>query len=325
MAENASLYQQTQLGLETVAGTPVAATKRLTSISITPSIKAEVKTYRPNGYKFTTVAALSKEWSEFDIDGPLTYNESIYLLNSLIKKVTPTGAGANKTSTFAPNSNGSDTRQTYTIENGSAERARQIAYGLVTGLDFTFNRNEVMVKGTMMGKAIADNVALTALLPAAEIPVVPVLPTEGSIKLADTQAGLAGATAASRAFAATVSLNSLSGPVWPINTSTSFAALVDTAPTAEGTLRMEVDSEGMALLANLRAGSTKFMRIGYTGASLGTGNYSFQVDVAMKIKEPKSFSDEDGVYAVEWGWEMVHDSTWGKALEITVVNALSAL
>lgn len=325
MAENASLYQQTQLFPEVTPGTVGPATKRLTSLSITPSIKPEVKTYKPTGYKFTTVASLSKEWSEFDVSGPVTYNEVIYLLNSLIKQVTPTGAGANKTSAFAPNSNGSDTRQTYTIENGSAERARQIAYGLVTGLEFTFNREEVTCKGTMMGKAISDNVALTALLPSAEIPVMPVLPTQGVIKLADTQAGLAGATALARAFSATWSLNSLSGPVWPINASTSFAALVDTEPTAEGTLLVAVDAEGMGLLTNLRAGSTKFLRIAYTGEVLGTGNYSLQIDTAIKVKDVKQFSDQDGVYAVEWGWEMVHDSTWGKATEITVVNALTAL
>jgi hypothetical protein len=323
--ENSSMYQQTQLGLEITPGTTVAATKRLTSISITPSIMPEVNTYRPNGYKFTTIASLSKEWSEYSIEGPITYNEIIYLLNSLIKKVTPTGAGANKTSVFAPNSNGSDVRQTYTIENGSAERARQTAYGLVTGLDLNFDRNEVKCSGTIMGKAISDNVALTSLLSSAEIPVMPVLPTQGIIKLADTQAGLAGATPLARAFKATWSLNSLSGPVWPINSTTTYAALVDTAPTAEGTLMAAVDAEGMALLTNLRAGSTKFLRIAYTGETLGTGNYSLQIDTAIKVKDVKQFSDMEGVYAVEWGWDMVHDSTWGKATEITVVNALTAL
>lgn len=326
MAENPSLFQLCQLGIEVTAGTPVAATKRITGLTFTPTIKAETKTYRAAGYKFTTVAALSKEWSEFDVAGPVTYNEVIYLLNSLIKKVTPSGAGANKSSVFAPSSNGSDTRQTYTVEHGSADRGRQSAYGLMSGLEFTFNRSEVTCKGTMLAKAIADDTALTSLTSAAEIPLIPVLPTQGSIKLADTQAGLAAASAATRAFSATWSLNSISGPVWPINSSTSFAALVDTAPTAEGTLRMAVDSEGMALLANLRAGSTKFMRINYLGATLGSGNYQFQIDTAIKLsKEPKQFSDEAGVYAIEWAWEMAHDSTWGKGCEITVVNSLSSL
>lgn len=323
--ENPTITQVAQLGIEVTAGVPVAATKRFTGLQIAPSMKSDVKVYRAAGYKFATVAALSKEWSELDVSGPVTYTELMYLLNSLIKAVTPTGAGANKTSLFAPSSTGSDARKTFTIEHGSPDRARQIAYALMTGLELTFNRNEVTCKGTMLGKAIADNVALTNLTSAAEIPVIPVLPTQGTIKLADTQAGLAGATAAARAFAATWSVQNVSGPVWPINASNSFAAIVDTQPTAEGSVRMAVDAEGMALLTNLRNGASKFMRINYLGEALGTGNYQLQIDVAMKVKDVKQFSDEEGVYAVEWGWEMVHDSTWGKGTEITVVNSLAAL
>jgi len=325
VAENPTLYQLCQLVPEVTPGTAIAATKRLTTLELSHSIKPEIKTYRPTGYKFSTVAALSKEWAELELSGPVTYNEVMYLLNGLIKAVVPTGAGANKTSVFAPNSTGTDTRKTYTIEHGSADRARQIAYGLMTGLDFTFNRNEVTCKGTMIGKAITDAFTMTALTNAAEIAVEPVLATQGYIKLADTAAGLTGATALARAFAATWSMSNVSGPVWPINNSTSWSAMVDTVPTAEGTVKMAVDAEGMALLANLRAGSTKFMRINYTGASLGTGNYMLQIDTALKVKDVKNFSDEDGVYAVEWGWEMVHDATWGKGTEITLVNALAAL
>ena len=177
----------------------------------------------------------------------------------------------------------------------------------------------------MLAKAITDAFTMTTLTSANEIAVTPVLPTPGYIKLADTQAGLAGATAAARAFSATWSMDNISGPVFPINSSTSFSALVDTVPTAGGTVRMAVDAEGMALLANMRAGSSKFMRINYTGASLGTGNSLLQLDVAMKVKDVKPFADEDGVYAIEWGWEMVHDATWGKGTEITVVNDLASL
>lgn len=323
--ENPSVYQITQVGVETTAGTAVAATKRLTSLALTPTIESDVKIYKPVGYRLATVGALSKEWSGFKLAGPVTYNEIMYVFNSLIKAVTPTGAGANKTSVFALNSTGGDTRKTYTIEHGTSDRARQTAYGLVTGLEVKFNRDEVTCSGSVMGKAITDAFTLTTLTSAAEIAVVPVLPTQGSVKLADTQSGLAGATAAARVFEVTWKLDNLSGPVWPINSSTSFAALVDTAPTAGGSVKMAVDAEGMALLANLRAGSTKFMRVNYVGDALGTGNYQFQIDVALKVKSVKEFADEAGVYAVGWDWEMVHDSTWGKGTEITVVNALTSL
>lgn len=325
MPENPTLYQLAQLGVEVTAGTAVAATKRLTTLEVTQSIKPEIKVYRPSGYKFSTIAAMSKEWTELELSGPVTYNEVMYLLNGMIKTVTPSGVGADKTSTFSPSSTGSDTRKTYTLELGSADRARQIAYCLMTGLDFTFNRKEVTCKGTMIGKAITDGFTMTALTSAAEIPIEPVLATQGYIKFADTYAGLAGATAAARAFAATWSMSNVSGPVWPINASNSWSAMVDTVPTVEGTVKMAVDAEGMALLTNMRAGSTKYMRIHYSGPVLGVGTYQFRIDVAMKVKDVKPFSDEDGVYAVEWNYEVVHDSTWGKAYEFMIVNALAAL
>lgn len=325
MAENPTIFQLVQLGVEVTPGTLVAATKRMTSLEITPSIKPEVKLYRPSGYRFPTVAALSKEWTEAPIQGPVTYTEIIYLLNSLIKAVTPTGAGADKTWVFAPTSNASDTRKTYSIESGSADRARRFGYGLVSGLQLTFNRNECTLQGTMLGKAVADNFTLTALTSANEVALVPVLPTQGTLKLADTQAGLAGATAAARVFSMTWGMQNMSGPVWPINATSTFAAMTDLVPTCEGTIKMAVNAEGMALLTNLRAGSTKFARLTYTGDTVGAGDYTLQIDVAMKISNVKPFSDEEGVFAVEWDYTMTHDSTWGKGTEVTVVNALGTL
>lgn len=324
MAENPTIYQVAQIGVESTPGTLVAATKRLTSFDLTWNVKPEVKIYRPTGYKFATLASLSKEWTEIGFKGPTTYTEIIYPLNSLIKAVAPTGAGTAKTWVFAPSSTATDTRKTYTIEHGSADRARRFGYGLFTGMTLNFTRDEVTVEGTAIGKAMADNFSLTGAL--SEVALMPVMPTQTALYLADTAAGLAGASAATRAFSASWTLENVSGPVWPLNNSAAFAAMVDTQPTANGRVKMAVDAEGMALLTNLRAGSTKFMRIKSLGDLIsGADYYLLQVDVAMKISNVQPFADEDGVYAVEWEYETVHDATWTKGTEITVVNALSAL
>lgn len=325
MAENPTLYQLVQIGVEVTPGTPVAATKRLTSLEVTPTIKPELKAYRPSGYKFPTISALGKEWTESAIQGPLTYTEIIYLLNSLLVAVTPTGAGPEKTWTFTPSSNASDTRKAFTIETGSADRGRQMSYSRVTSGTFNFSRDECTFQGTITSKALADDFTLTTLTSAAEIKLIPILPTEGSIKLADTYAGLAGATALGRVFSISWGIQNLSGPVWPINSSTTFAALTDLVPTSEGTIKMAVDDEGMALLANLRSGDTKFLRVKYTGVTIGTLPYSLQIDLAMKVSNVQAFSDEAGVYAIEWNFTTTSDVTWGKSVEIIVVNDLTGL
>lgn len=325
MAANPYIYNLTQLGVEVTAGTAVAATKRFTTLEWTPSIRPEVDTYRASGYKFPTVAALSKEWGEWSFSGPLTYTEAIYIFSSLIKVATPSGAGADKTWVFDPNSTASDTRKTYTLEHGNSTYAVESAYTLVSGCTLEFSRDAVTMSGTAISKALTEEITMTTLTSAAEIAVVPVLPTQVTVKFADAQSGLAGASALSLPFAATWQMENVSGPVWPLNGSTSFAEMVDTVPTVTGSVRLAVDAAGMALLDNLRDGSTKFMRIGATGATLGGSNYGLTLDVAMKITDPREFRDEAGVYAVEWGYEITHDSTWGKGTSLTLVSSLTTL
>lgn len=324
MAENPTVYQVAQLGVETTAGTLVAATKRLTSLDLTWNIKPEVKTYRPTGYKFGTLASLSKEWTEVGFTGPATYTELIYVFNSLLAAVSPTGAGSAKTWTFTPSATATNTRKTYTIEHGSSDRARRFGYGLVSGTTLNFSRDEVTVEGTIIGKAMVDNYSLTG--GTTEVALLPVMPTQTSLYLADTAAGLAGAAAATRAFSASWTLENVSGPVWPLNASAAFAAMTDLVPNANGRVKMAVDAEGMALLTNLRAGSTKFMRIKSLGDLIsGADYYLLQVDVAMKVTNVQPLADEDGVYAIEWEYETTYDSTWTKGTEVTVINTLTAL
>jgi hypothetical protein len=323
MAENASLYQVAQLGVESVPGTTLAATRKLAGLTVTPKPMAEVVSFKPAGYKFNTVAALSKEWAEHDITGPLSYTELPYLLSSLIKTVSPTGATADKTWTYTPSVSASDTRTTYTLEHGSAERARDFSYFILGGLTLTFNRAECTVKGTAISKAMVDGTSLASV---SALDIVPVLPTQVSVYLADTAAGLAGASALDRAFEVVWNLNNLSGPVWPLNASVSgFAAHVDTMPEATGSFKMAVDATGMGPLTNLRAGSTKFLRVKAVGASLGSSTYTLTVDTAMKIKNINSLADQEGVYAIGWDFDTAYDSTWTKGTEIIVVTSLTAL
>ena len=84
MAENSSIYQVTQLGVEVTPGTPVAATRLITGASFVPRPQGNVNVFRPQGFKFATVAQPGREWSEFDVSGPLTYTELPYWLSSLI-------------------------------------------------------------------------------------------------------------------------------------------------------------------------------------------------------------------------------------------------
>lgn len=323
MADRASIFQTVQIGLETTSGTSVAANKKLQSMAIEPGPRAEIKSYRAMGSKFPSLAALGKEWTEASVGGGITYTEIIYPLSSVLKAVTPTGTTA-KTWTFSPATSAADTVKTFTVEQGSSERAHKFTYGLFTSLGMKFSRDGSDLSGDMMGSALTDGITLTSS--PTSIALLPVLPTQVSVYLADSAAGLDGATALTRAISAEWNISDRFGPVWVLNGSTTWAAFVETEPKLEVKLMVEADAEGMGLLTTMRSGATKFVRIEAIGAVIaGADTYQLTVDTACKVTDVDPFSDEDGVFAIGWTMTGFHDSTWGKATEVVVVNEIAAL
>lgn len=323
MPERATIFQGVQVGVETTPGTSVPANKKLQSISIEPAIKAEVKTFRPMGSKFSTLAALGKEWSEAKVSGQPTYDELAFLLSSLVSYAAPSGAGTEKTWTFSPATNNPDTVKTFTVEQGDSVRAHKFTSGIMTGLTMKFSPGEVTLDGTMMGKALQDNITMTGS--PTSIPLISILPTQVAVYLADTAAELTGANALTRALSVEWSLTDRFGPLFVLNQSTSFVTMLEQEPKLTCKLKVEANAEGMALLTQLRNGASKFIRIEAAGPIIDTNPYQLTIDTAVKVSNVSEFSDEDGVYAIEWELVGVHDATWNKAMSITLVNTLAAL
>lgn len=328
MAERSSLNQNIQIGVEATPGTPVAATKRLQSIGIEPSISVETSQFRPIGSKFNALSTLGKEWVEAAISGRLTYTEIVYLLSSVMTTgVLTTPVVGTKMWTFTPSNRTNDTPKTFTVEHGSAVRADRFSYGLVTELGMTFNRDSIDVSGSMIGRALEDAVSMTAPGSVTAVPLVPVLPTQVSVYMDDTAAGL-GTTKMTRMISGEFNLGSRFGPVWVLDAANpSFVNHVETEPDLSLTMTLQADSQGMGLLNSLRDGDTKFVRIEAVGGDIGATAtpYQFTLDMAVKISDTGGFSDQDGVYAIEFTGVGVNDDTWDKAVEIAVTNELTTL
>jgi len=326
MPERSSLLQGTQFGLEVTPGTAVAANKRLLGTSIEPAIKVTTNTFRPYGQKFTTINAMGKEWTEGSISGPLCYGDWTYLAASGIQYTAPVQNGATiaYTQTHTPSMTAEDTVKTYTIEVGGSVRAHSHAYGLVTSLGYTINRAECMVKGTMMGQRLSDGITLTAA--PTDIALQQVLPTEVSIYLDTTAVGL-GTTKLLRVIEVGFDFSDRFGPVWPVDAAqTSFAAHLETEPKAQLKLKMAADSVGMGLLTLMRAGTKRFMRVGAVGPVIvGAEVYSWKHDISLTVSDVSEFSDDEGLYAIEWTFDATYDATWTKTMVFTEVNTLSAL
>jgi len=328
MAERSSLTQGVQVGIETVPGTNVAANKKFVSIGITPAVQMDPVVFRPMGSKYNTIVTPGKEWVEADIEGVGSYTELLWFFSSLI--VAPGAPTTVDTSArrwnFTSAASAEDTVKTMTVEQGGVVRAHKFNYGLVTELELTFNRDGIEVGGAMIGQRLSDNIALTGA--PVTPPQLPILPTDIDVFL-DPTFGALGTTKLLRVLEATWTLGDRFNPVWVLNsTLASFAAHVESEPTAQLTLLMEADAEGMTQLGQMRAGDTKFVKISATSPQLAgaaTEPYSLEIDAAVKVGEVGDFQDEDGVYAIEWTFEMVFDGAWGKGFDINLVNKETTL
>lgn len=327
MAERSSLNQNVQIGVEATPGTAVAATKRLQSIGIEPSPSVETSQFRPIGSKFNSLSTLGKEWIEASLTGRGTYTEIVYALSSVMTTaVTSVPEAGAQQWVFSPSTRADDTPKTFTVEHGSGVRADRFSYGLVTEFGMTFNRDAIELSGSMLGRALEDAITLTSA-GITTTNLVPILPTQVSVYMDDAFGDL-GTTKMTRMISGEFTLGGRYGPVWVLDAANpSFVNHVETEPDLSVTLMMQADSQGMGLLSTLREGDTKFLRIEAIGANIGATAtpYRFAIDLAVKVSDTGGFSDADGVYAIEFSGIGVHDDPWGKALEVTVVNELTAL
>lgn len=215
MGEKSSIFQGIQIGVESTSGTPVAASKKLLATSIVPRARVEADAFRAAGNKYASFSVLNKEWAEASIDGKLTYNEIIYLLSSLIKTPTPVQQGITDAYkwTFESSTSAEDAGKTLTVEQGDANSAWRSAGMRVSGLSFTFSRSEVTVSGAAIGEPLETGITMTAT--PASMDSRPVLPAHVKFYMADTQAGLAGASAITRGFGLSWALTDKVGLAWP--------------------------------------------------------------------------------------------------------------
>lgn len=324
MTARSTIFQTVQVGVESTPGTEVNANRALTALMIEPGPKVDISKYRAMGWKVPSVSSLNKEWVEADLSGAITYSEIVYPLASLLGRPTPTLGTVAYNWTFNVNPTSQDTPATFTVEQGSSLRAHLFTYGLVNSLGLKFSRDGNEISGTMIGQALQDGITMTAS--PTTIALIPVQPTEVSVRLADTYAGLAAATPLSRALEVNFNIDNRFGMLYSLNGSSSWIEPVELEPGLKADLLIEANAEGMGLLTTMRAGAMKFMRVSCTGANIATSEpYLLQIDAALRVMDVSKFEDNQGVYAVRWSFEMFYDTTWGDFLEILVRNTLSSL
>lgn len=197
--------------------------------------------------------------------------------------------------------------------------------GELAGQEVTLTTTDSLTGGSTPATALSETTPGSG---PSVVPVAPVLPTQIDVYL-DTTAANIGTTQLTRVFTGEFAIGGKFKPIWVLNSSnTSYAGHIEAIPKATAKILVEADSAGMALLDDMRAGTTVFLRFKATGAQIDASpafDYLFQVDLACQVSAPETFKDQDGVYAIGWDFELVNDDSWGKAMSLLIHNRNSSL
>ena len=160
MADQAFVYRTMNLGPEVTPGTEVSPTKRLASLSFSPTPNPTVNTFAPAGYLFDTVASTNGEQTDFSLTGLGVYDEIAYFWASLLKDTTPTTPGGTlpRLWTFDMSSNSANTQQTYSYEIGDTVRSSRGAGLQITQGNIAVSfRQGMQISGNAIGTKLLDD------------------------------------------------------------------------------------------------------------------------------------------------------------------------
>ncbi|NJL06667.1 MAG: hypothetical protein HC911_17550 [Chloroflexaceae bacterium] len=334
MADQSTIGARIQIGAEAVAGTAVAATRRLRAINGSPEFTQQVDTFKGSGSRAVDVAALNMEMATFGFDGFATYEELPVLLDALIKKhAAPTADGTNgKRYVYAPSVAATDVPSTYTIEYGSNDgRGTRMAYSFVDALSVNFGRDGIKLSGSFTGRALQDNHTLTTT-GITEYTLTPVLATNLAIYVADTWNNLdvpASRVKMGRVLQGTYSIGSRWAPLTVLDQTTSFAThLENEQQQYELSLKAGWDAQSMGYLDELRQGKTIFVRIEAIGDAIAGATpsaYTLQIDSAMKLTGFGKLESNNNLVAIDFKGMLANDPVAGRFTEITVINTNAAV
>jgi hypothetical protein len=182
--------------------------------------------------------------------------------------------------------------------------------------------------GSLTGSTPGITVTVTAQGAPTDVALVPVLAGEVDVFLDNTWAGL-GTTKLTSDFSADWSIGKMYNPEWVLNSAlASYKEAVPQRPDTSLKLELGNDAVSRALVADMRAGTTKFNRIRAmkSANSIESGQaYELRIDSAMAINSAPSAGDVDGASTLPFGGRIIYDGTGSAWTRVFLRNALRSL
>jgi hypothetical protein len=321
----------TQVAPEVTPFTTLAATHQLNGVYFADDPKENTFQFTPQGQQNPTESVRGKAWSEMTVmaDFP-DFNGLTYMLASLLGLVSPVthvGGTTSKDWKFIKSIINAVMGQTYTVERGSAVRARRYSGVIVDALTLSGTADEIKITGHAWGQKLQDNFTLTPAIPV--LTAIPVAGVNTTIFIDLTSAGI-GVTKFVPADWS-IAFSNFYGTWWGVDASAaSYSDVVPLKPKIEVKLTVKANSTGMALLGYLEAGTTIYCRIDTTGPIIESAiTNELKLDFAMKMSALAAYGDNQGVETMQYTGVVATDPAWGSApgtaLLATVTNILTAL
>jgi hypothetical protein len=137
----AYIDQHVQVGQEATPNTPVSAAKRLQSLTLEFTDEIDTQQFNPTGYRFDTLSMLNKAWTGIKAGGPLSFTESLYVIEAALGAVSASTQGVNgKLRTYDVPLTGAISPKTLTTQFGDATYANQAAGAFFASLGAKYSR-----------------------------------------------------------------------------------------------------------------------------------------------------------------------------------------
>lgn len=326
-----------QMGIESVKGTLVAATRKIVGDF---TGKEETDFYRanyPRQYRATPGGAGTVIQKRFGIEvsADLSAEQVLWpLMTGIRGAVTPTGGGTAKTWVWTPQlSTSVITLDTATVELAHGDGTTnhyyaEAGYMFTTGFKISSAFGSVpKLSWTMAGRARQTDTITGALSAYSSLEELthPLL----TVYQDTTWAGLGGSQLTN--IIRSVDFDCMTGltPDYTADGRTDKDMTKHSVGSLGAKLNIvaELDANGLASSWTLyRSNSLTYIRLKWTGSAIsGGGNKTVQIDGAYRFASPPPDSLDGEQRLVALQLEAVEDDTSSKILEFTAINTLSAI
>lgn len=322
-----------QIGLESVPGTPVAATALWRGLGMLEDQREVVFPDEDIGYisgvdrSYTPklLAGLSME------DVPVTFEQLCYILAAGIKDVVAgvqDGAGSGYIYNYTAPTTAKNSVKSYTIEAGDDQEAEEMEYGFVDSFKLSGVPGEaLMVSAEWLGRqAVVSSFTGSIAVPAIE----DVLFSRAKLYL-DAVGGAIGTTQLTSTFL-NMEVNVKTGwiPIFSADGNLYFTNIEMSKPEITVDIIFEHDASGAARKVDWRAETARLIRIQIEGSTLGTSgtvysNKTLNIDFAAKIQKVTKIGERDGNDILTATFMPKYNATGATYFDILVVNELTSL